>query len=85
MAFAISLIYILSSTRVSGRQQPGSQLAKKHYSHVESPGQQKPKFTAKNISSYTWKKQMNPWNKSHSSVSGQIQASALLRFIWFFQ
>jgi len=46
-------------------------------------GHRKTKFTAKNTSSYTWKKSMSPRKKSHSSVSGQIQVSALCGLIAF--
>lgn len=64
MAFAISLIYILSVTQVSGRKQSGSQLAVKVllFIRVEgaattaAQGHRKTKFTAKNTGSYTWKK-----------------------------
>ena len=66
MAFATSLIYILSVTQVSGRKQSGSQLAVKAllFTRLEgtaakataAQGHRKTKFTAKNTGSYTWKK-----------------------------
>lgn len=69
-AFAISLNYILSVTQVSGRKQPGSQLAVKAllFTHVEgtttttksAQGHWKTRFTAKNTSSYARKKKVSP-------------------------
>lgn len=62
MAFAISLNYILSITQVLGRKQVLLAVEVLLFTHMEgttttaAQGHQKTKFTAKNTSSYTWKK-----------------------------